>query len=690
MVLAATGVALLLGGIRAAWISRGYEIPRSALSTDRDSAVESAELTWPGLRGPSFDSHSREAGLAESWPEDGPPVVWTRELGQGYSGFAAVGNRVFTQTQTLYRQSLICLEAETGEPVWAYSYGWPYDGGGLYPGPRSTPTWYDGRIYFSSPDGTIACVTAEHGTPVWSCNPKKAHRGRGTDFGYASSPVIIEGRVIVPVGGNGASVVALDAKDGTTIWTSGDSSASYATPLPIRWNGRSLVVTPLENSMAIFDIQTGRKEWEAEFSTGYDEHSAAPLYHEPFLVMAAPFKAGAKQFQLIAETAASRRGDTDSQGHQKTSDADRQTDEAYETEPLIGSAKLKWENPKFSNDVASSVLVDGRIYGFDLKDPQSRLDRPSRGEFRCLDFETGRIVWSTNRVGQANAIVADHKLILFTDSGELILAALGTDEYSELARTQVFRDETCWTYPALLQGCIFLRTQTRAACLYLGKTPWESRRTLQSVRDIPRSRSYDAKLLIGGEREFPATVPEWSEFFLWYGWSLAGLFIASGAALLCLIGNRSRVTTSRLVFWGIVAIIGILGSPIVNARQGDYVLLWPLALWAAFQMTINVITWAERQPNRSHARWLSRVTGVLFIGTCLLYFHLCRSLGYAIEWSFLVGFLLAFPVAALASRLLTSGLKYWPLTDLALSTISFSAYFWFSVIFIKWKLAVGT
>ena len=54
--------------------------------------------------------------------------------------------------------------------------------------------------------------------------------------------------------------------------------------------------------------------------------------------------------------------------------------------------RLVWESAKFSNDIASSVLVDGRIYGFDLKDPQSRLDRPSRGEFRCLDFATGRVI----------------------------------------------------------------------------------------------------------------------------------------------------------------------------------------------------------------------------------------------------------------------------------------------------------
>ena len=666
-IFSATGLVLVLSvtAIWWSWADPNRSLNSTVRMADHEAANESTEPIWPQLRGPTFDSHSAETGLADSWPEGGPPVVWTRELGQGYSGFIAVGKRLFTQTQTMYRQSLVCLDAETGDTVWTHHYGWPYDGGGLYPGPRSTPTWSAGRIYFAAPDGTLACVSAEQGTPIWSCNPKKTYRGQGTDFGFASSPVLIDDKLIVPIGGLEASVVALNPRDGTVLWTSGDSSSSYATPLPIRWRDRSLVVTPLENSIAAFDVASGHREWEVEFSEGYDEHSAAPLYQEPFLVVASPFRAGAKRYRLV------------------------------EPDPLNAPSPppvVTWETPRFSNDVASSVLVDGRIYGFDLRDAQSRVDRPSKGEFRCLDFETGRVIWSTNQVGQANLIVADQKLILFTDRGELILARPGTDEYTELARTQVFRDEICWTYPALHRGCVYLRTQTRAACVYLGQAPFESQRRVQTVLDIPRGRLLDAKWLIGGEREFPATVPEWSEFLVWYEWSLVALVIATSIAVLSrvLLAKWSSEELHRGVYWMIATLAGLLGSPLINAWQSDYVLLWPLVLWISFQLTSNLITWAERGSDPRRRRWFSRLGGLAFIGTCLLYFHLCRSLGYAIEWSFLVGFLPAFPVAVLASRFLTTRTFCWPLTDLAVSAVSFSAYFWLSVLFIKWKLVVGS
>jgi hypothetical protein len=91
-----------------------------------------------------------------------------------------------------------------------------------------------------------------------------------------------------------------------------------------------------------------------------------------------------------------------------------------------------------SNDVASSVLVDETIYGFDLVEAQSRAHRPSRGSFRAIDWQTGAERWSngnpkirrstdfeTNKtqqiVGHASVLAADGKLFLLSDLGDLIL-----------------------------------------------------------------------------------------------------------------------------------------------------------------------------------------------------------------------------------------------------------------------------
>ncbi len=677
---------------------------------------------WPQWRGPNHDAISVETGLAESWPEAGPPVLWTKEIGKGYSSFIAVGDRVWTQTQTLYEQAVVCLDAETGETVWSQKYGWPYDGGGLYPGPRATPTWHDGRIYYAAPEGTIGCLDARTGSSIWKTNPKKTYHGRGTDFGCAASPVVIDGRVIIPVGGLDASVVALDAENGAEVWKAGGAPASYASVLPITLNGRPRVVALGENSLAVMDRASGRLLWEDEFSQSYDEHSVAPLYREPFLMMAGPFRSGAKCYRLIEIE------EEPSEGKQNGIGA-------------AGAIKAKtaWETPKFSNDIASSVLVDGYVYGFDLKDMQSRFNRPSRGEFRCLDFETGKIVWSTDQVGHANIIVADGKLILFNDKGEVILARVNPEQYEELTRTTVFQDEICWSAAALCRGHLFLRTQTRAACLYLGAEPLAPKVATKTVTDIPQSRRFDLAWLLAGEREFPATTPEWSELREWWCWCLVGMLLASAcAAATCVIvwwiagcrmgtparplldegrsiettesneltreertgksahptdeSSRHSMLAARVVFWTTTMVWGASLNPWLWHRRGEYVFVWPLVLWGALQLTLLAVTWAESQPQpvRRRARWVSRFAGLGLLAVSGLYFHLCRRLGLSIEWGFLTGFLPAFLVAALAARGLLARGRLFLLTDLLCAAVSFTAYFWSCGWFLKWWLRVGS
>src|SRR5579864_682154 len=41
---------------------------------------------WPQFLGPGRDGVSPETGLAASWPKEGPPVVWRKDVGEGYSG----------------------------------------------------------------------------------------------------------------------------------------------------------------------------------------------------------------------------------------------------------------------------------------------------------------------------------------------------------------------------------------------------------------------------------------------------------------------------------------------------------------------------------------------------------------------------------------------------------------------------
>src|SRR5690606_31479393 len=266
---------------------------------------------------------------------------------------------------------------------------------------------------------------------------------------------------------------------------------------------------------------TGRLLARHEISHGYDEHAALPLWDEPRLIFAAPFKAGATCISLAWR--------------------DRQTDQ-----PSI-ELTHQWSSREMSNDVCSSVLVNGFLYGFDLRDPQSKAHRPSRGRLRCLDVTTGETRWTSETVGQASVVAADSKLILFVDTGEVVLAQASPDAYVELARTGLFTDEICWTAPALADGRWFLRTQSRAACVYMGDDPGEhDELQTAAAAEILQTRHHPwAGRLLGGEREHPFMPPAIEDLRRWYLTCLAAWLGAIAAV--STFGWRARWSSGSVL-----------------------------------------------------------------------------------------------------------------------------------------------
>ncbi len=55
---------------------------------------------WPQWRGPDRTGISKERGLLQEWPTEGPRLIWSqKDLGDGYSTPAIVGGRIFLDQQ---------------------------------------------------------------------------------------------------------------------------------------------------------------------------------------------------------------------------------------------------------------------------------------------------------------------------------------------------------------------------------------------------------------------------------------------------------------------------------------------------------------------------------------------------------------------------------------------------------------
>lgn len=600
---------------------------------------------WPHVRGPGYDGLSAETGLADAWPEGGPPVLWVRDLGQGYSGIIAVAGRVYTMFQSRTGTYVVALDADTGAERWRQRVDWPWRPAGAYPGPFATPTWHAGRIYYTTPTGLAGCLDADRGASRWSVNVRTTFRGRGTEFGYAATPLVEDGRVILPVGGRGASLVALNADDGSTAWAAGDGPASYCPAYPITVRGRRLIVAFLQNSLALHDAATGKRLWQHELSSDYDEHSAWPLYVEPHLLISSPFKLGAQVFRLEA-----------------------QGDGPSVTQVLA--------NVALSNDVCSSVVLDGKVYGFDLHQAQASPHRASRGAFKCLELTTGRARWETDRVGQATVLVADGKLILLNDTGTLILARATPRSYDELARHRVLDGGLCWTPPALHRGRLYVRNQKRLVCLHLG--PPGDVGPGPVTTPTTAGEPFDWSVLLPREPDYPHDAPSAGELARWFAWCVA-LFAAAGvvAGVAWLVTRRMAWAVGA--FTAVAFLLGLVGTTAFSAWSGTFVLTWPAALYVAFRLLLAAGAWASRPEATWRARLLARLALVAFLVLCYGYYLLCLAVGYVMAWGFLAGLLPAAPLAVIASR----GRAVW-LRGTA-DAIGFAVYFWLSGLLPGWK-----
>ena len=128
-------------------------------------AVTSAALAddWPQWLGTERDGIWREPGVRKNLREEGAKVLWRAPVNWGYAGPAVAKGRVYVPDVVFTDdefdgktqggrpreavERILCLNAETGEPLWEYEYEVTYTIS--YPGgPRVTPTVVEDRLYF--------------------------------------------------------------------------------------------------------------------------------------------------------------------------------------------------------------------------------------------------------------------------------------------------------------------------------------------------------------------------------------------------------------------------------------------------------------------------------------------------------------------------------------------------------------
>lgn len=373
------------------------------------AGVDPGLADWPHMQGPNHDGISRETGLAAAPIKE----LWRTRVGTGFCSVTVAEGRLYTMGNVKEFDIVFCLDAATGKQIWRRSYPCRLDPNSYEGGPNSTPTVFGGKLYMLSKEGHIYCMEATTGKEVWRKHATDVGAGPPT-WGFAGSPLVLGDAVYFNVGDSG---LALHKDTGKVLWKSTGKGAGYANVVAYQ---------PLKGSpaLAIFrgdgligvDRATGRVLWSFTWKNSAFVNAADPIYMDGKFFISCSYGTGSCMVDVSG------------------------------AEPVE-----LWRSTEMNSHFASCVLHDGKIYGMDGH-------AGNRGRLKCIDPATGKALWK-REVGFGSMRMADGKLYVLNEDGELFVAAAEPKAYRELHKSRLLSHK-CWTVPVISDGRLYMRTAT--------------------------------------------------------------------------------------------------------------------------------------------------------------------------------------------------------------------------------------
>ena len=369
-------------------------------------------------RGPDRNGIYAETGLLKKWPENGPGLLWSYEgLGAGHGSVGIGKNRLFVlgmpdSTGVLYAFDF------SGKLLWKKEYGPEWYAN--YTGARSTPVIIDNRLYFESGMGTVFCYDADNGNLIWSVDILSRFNAKNITWGMAES-LLIEGDILYCTpGGKDHNIAALNRFTGETIWTSpgNNQPAAYCSPVLVKHNKARLVVTMTAESIVCIDALTGEFYWQVPQYQGNKIHANSPVYYKGMIFCSSE---SAKTNAGIVALRLSEDGK---------------------------SVTTAWRNENFKNLMGGIILKDGHIYGSLYR----------KNQWCCLDASDGKILFSSDKLGDGNIIFADGMFYCYSEKGEMALVSATPSSFDVISKFQVpLGTDQHWSHPVIYKGRLYLR-----------------------------------------------------------------------------------------------------------------------------------------------------------------------------------------------------------------------------------------
>lgn len=425
---------------------------------------------WPQYLGPERNSTSPQKNLLRNWPDNGPEVLWTVNVGIGYGGTVVKDGKVYLlDRDDKTGDNLRCFELTTGKELWNFAYAAP--GSVMFPGSRSVPAIDGNYIYSCGQYGNLYCIDINTHKPVWNKNiwtefggelPEGGNPGFGGSFptwAISQCPLVYGDLLIVASQAPKAGVVAYEKLTGNLKWATPPlGSVGYVSPAIVKIDGNDHLVmitassggrggTPVVNGKVVgIEPLTGKILWEFnEWLCGIPVPGAVDAGDNKLLITGG-YELGALMIQI-----------------------NKKADGSFETKELFRTVE-------FGDQTKTPLLHNGYFYA-------EYGTNNKRDGMVCMNM-TGEIMWKTKRdpdFNKGSMILADG-LILATDGAKTLYliepnpSAFKPISKAELLAEQKSDDERSarfgtqnWAPIALADGKLLIRDQGKMMCVKVAK-----------------------------------------------------------------------------------------------------------------------------------------------------------------------------------------------------------------------------
>jgi outer membrane protein assembly factor BamB len=373
---------------------------------------------WLQWRGPNRDGAIASFTAPSQWPEK---LVqrWKVDVGLGYATPLVAGNRVYMFSRQGDNETMSALDAGTGKVLWQTGYAAPFTMHSAAvvhgPGPKSTPTLANGKLYSIGMTGVVTAFDAATGKQLWQ---KPGTRLVPIYTSHAFSPLADRGQVIFHVGGDKeGALTAFDGNTGDVKWRWAGDGPGYGSPIVADLGGTRQIITITQGKLVGVDAATGALLWERPFVSGNSTNGNTPVLFGPTVIVGGnggpthAVRVSRQNNKWVTETA--------------------------------------WENADVPLRFSNGVIAGNRFFSLSTR---------NSGQYFSIDAASGKTLWLSDprQAGHASIATAGDLIFSLEDDGELVVLRNSATAFEPLRRYKVADTQT-WTQPAYSGNRVFVK-----------------------------------------------------------------------------------------------------------------------------------------------------------------------------------------------------------------------------------------